>query len=498
MTMSYNKDHLKCKYVSKCNCKPNKNVNPNLECECICKSGYGIYSKGLPHDKNGFVSISELEKYLTALNKQSVFLLNKVAKGGTLKQTDPISAWSNDVPCLLTCDKLPKLCSNRYATQLLEVYAMFLARDKVFKEYDNDGVISDIITHMKTLDKYEGLKPITANTLFRGSGNGVIDGPYISQFLYKDYKEGGIIYDQKYEPYSLKDYMKTMNTAVSAQNGIITETFIAKLPKRYIITGRDLATYVHLDEPYLLFYRTALVLFKEQYDMNPGIPINTNNAPFNNYGKVDVLTSLGTVTRLALLSAWCIKNRTVFLRPEAGGIILERKRLDIEECKNPELSDIIENPLLEMVKDITGNYLLPQVYVEGSPTHPSWVSGHATISGACITILKFFFDGNSNITLYEPDITGSYLVPTDGTSTVSKELNKLASNCGLGRNWAGIHYRMDMHDGILLGERVALKFLKEHICNYPQKFKVKLKLYSGEEVCISSECNQKFSGIEWD
>ena len=37
-------------------------------------------------------------------------------------------------------------------------------------------------------------------------------------------------------------------------------------------------------------------------------------------------------------------------------------------------------------------YLLSQVYPEGSPNHPTYTSGHATVAGACATILKAFFD----------------------------------------------------------------------------------------------------------
>lgn len=37
------------------------------------------------------------------------------------------------------------------------------------------------------------------------------------------------------------------------------------------------------------------------------------------------------------------------------------------------------------------SWLFPMPYVEGSPMHPSYGSGHATVAGACVTILKAFF-----------------------------------------------------------------------------------------------------------
>jgi hypothetical protein len=42
-------------------------------------------------------------------------------------------------------------------------------------------------------------------------------------------------------------------------------------------------------------------------------------------------------------------------------------------------------------------YVLPLVYPEGSPTHPSYPAGHAVIAGACSTIIKAFFDDLATI-----------------------------------------------------------------------------------------------------
>ena len=34
------------------------------------------------------------------------------------------------------------------------------------------------------------------------------------------------------------------------------------------------------------------------------------------------------------------------------------------------------------------NLYLALQYAEGSPTHPSWPSGHAVVAGACVTVIK--------------------------------------------------------------------------------------------------------------
>ena len=97
-----------------------------------------------------------------------------------------------------------------------------------------------------------------------------------------------------------------------------------------------------------------------------------------------------------------------------------------------------------------------------TPPFPAYPSGHATIAGACVTILKAFFDSNaviSNPVVASRD--GTALLPYTGPAlTVGGELNKLAANMSMGRNFAGVHWRSDAIEGILLGEKVALEYLR--------------------------------------
>ena len=100
------------------------------------------------------------------------------------------------------------------------------------------------------------------------------------------------------------------------------------------------------------------------------------------------------------------------------------------------------------------------------------------MAGACATILKAAFDGsalytelprNGAIVTASPD--GTALVPYTGSDagqiTVNGEINKLASNIGQARNFAGIHWRSDADYGMLLGEAVALSILSDQSNNYP-------------------------------
>lgn len=44
-----------------------------------------------------------------------------------------------------------------------------------------------------------------------------------------------------------------------------------------------------------------------------------------------------------------------------------------------------------------GSYLLSQAMSFGSPTHPSYISVHAVIAGACIAVLKAWYDESTVI-----------------------------------------------------------------------------------------------------
>jgi hypothetical protein len=111
-----------------------------------------------------------------------------------------------------------------------------------------------------------------------------------------------------------------------------------------------------------------------------------------------------------------------------------------------------------------GSAFLPQAYPEGSPGHPAYPSGHAAIAGACVTVLKALFDEKRELRFpIQPTRDGKDWEDLDRTlprPTVGGELNKLAANVAVGRNFAGIHWRSDAEQGLRLGESVALAWLK--------------------------------------
>lgn len=54
-----------------------------------------------------------------------------------------------------------------------------------------------------------------------------------------------------------------------------------------------------------------------------------------------------------------------------------------------------------------------------------------------------------------------YCGPDADRLTVGGELNKVATNIGIGRTMAGVHWRTDYNASVLLGEEVAIGVLAE-------------------------------------
>ena len=54
--------------------------------------------------------------------------------------------------------------------------------------------------------------------------------------------------------------------------------------------------------------------------------------------------------------------------------------------------------------------------------------------------------------------------------SVTNELNKLAGNIGMARNLAGIHWRSDHDQALLLGENVALSLLRDQGATFNESF----------------------------
>jgi hypothetical protein len=157
--------------------------------------------------------------------------------------------------------------------------------------------------------------------------------------------------------------------------------------------------------------------------------------------------------------------------------------------------------VLPIIQQTYGSFLLPQAYPEGSPTHPCYPTGHGTVGGACITVLKFFFDGSQKIRPLLTHAGRDVVIPsTDGLSLnsytgadrdnldINGELNKLAYNISFGHGiHAGIHFRSSTYWSILLGEQIALSMLRDRAKSNNEPFTISITKFDGTTATITND-----------
>jgi membrane-associated phospholipid phosphatase len=410
-------------------------IVPNYQC---------IYSKGLPHPDGKTPDQTQIANLVKAIRDKDINLLYQ-----TVSQNPKLV----DVYCILDSELLgrykssfdigtaPSPLSVKGSAELLEVYAMNLLLDVKLSEWSNSSLVSQVIAHLNLVSQPLQNKPVTVDNLFRGDTAGDLIGPYVSQFLYQDLQLGSLPVQQKYQPATEVNYMNTIDSFLSKWSNPIAPVKLSDGNQRYLITLRDCANYIHLDQIWQPFFTAAQVLF------NKGVPMafvsDRPGAKFINLGPVDLFNLMTEATKLAMNSAWMWKYCQLKMRPEEMAYQVHLKKTAGTGLDFPQ--ELLTNPILQMIFDINQNYLLPQVYPEGSPAHPSYPSGHATIAGAMGTILKAFFNVNHLLDAKVPNEDGSALVSYPQQLKVGDEIDKLVSNCGIFRNVAGIHYRSDVN-----------------------------------------------------
>ncbi len=348
------------------------------------------------------------------------------------------------------------------AAEIAEVYWHAVVRDVSYSDYAGSALIDEAVQDLNRFTRFNG---VTTETIFRGETPGDAVGPYISQFLLQDIPFGPSRIPQAYTvPISGTKFMTSYSDWLDVQNGVLPVNGLVFDPTtRYIRNGQDMASYVHTDYSFQEYLHAALIMYNYGADaLNVTNPYTTSSTQtgFVLFGIQHIVDMVARVALSALKAAWFQKwyvHRR--LRPEvmAGRV----HNVKTGNASYPINEKILNSPVLDRVFDENGTYLLPMAFSEGSPTHPSYPAGHATVAGACITILKAFF--NPDFVLPDPVVTSA-----DGTTleaysgpplTINNELNKLAANVSLGRDTAGVHFRSDGIEGMNLGEKVAITML---------------------------------------
>ncbi|WNG18074.1 hypothetical protein [Cystobacter fuscus] len=520
--------------------------HPNNGDEQRYSTRFANYTKGLPHDALGNVSLPAYQQYLSALRTGNPLDFEAIPLGGERKLVNPQAAYAFTLegadPQATAIQPAPRYASNETAGEMDELYWMALARDVNFDEYTTSPLIAAAAQRLNQLRLYRGAKAngvVTPEVIFRADVEGALKGPFLSQFLIKDipYSAGPFVLFRD-EPTGYQtlpqrnlvrpsgddrvtqfaEWLDIQNGRVPTLNGgLIDERDEYEPLRRHIRNARDLTEYVHTDYPLESTLSAALLLARQgdflangNYDPDPKSSFRALDelSPYRQYLKQEAFVTFGNsdaqsaavlVTNTALradwFQKWLVHRR---LRPEEFGghvdnLLAGRQPYPI----NPELLNspvlplvFARNAQLNATRGLSGGgtYLLSQAFPEAAPLHPAYGSGHSTYIGAGVTMLKAFY---SNFPLRNPEVVvddGLALAPYEGGPLMMyDELDKLASNIGVARLFAGVHWRSDHDNVVRLGELYALRTLQDMSRLYNEQFPgFSVRTFGGNTLTITA------------
>ena len=423
----------------------------------------------------------------------------------------------------LAAPPAPALASADEAAEMVELYWASLVRDIPFINWGTDPTIAAAISDLNArfkfyagLPQFEIVPPgftarreprgfptqpmtplgqtpgpannVTLQTVFRGFTRGDQMGPFLSQFIIRDAPYGAQTVPARIQPAVVLDYMMNPTSWLNVQRGCLPPPIQIQPTPRLISNPRDVTRYINFDlitEPYI--NALGLLLMTPDAQRNDGggygIAFDPNNPyahsctqeGFVTFGPTHIISLLNKVAYAAHAHTWWEKwyvHRR--LRPEEfGGWVNFDFRHERDYPIHPVLSTSTVIP--RIAAKTGGYYFLPQAYPEGSPVHPSYTAGHATLAGAAVTILKAFFNDQALLPdPKQPNSTGTVLVPYTGPDanqlTVGGELNKLGANIGFSRQFSGVHWRSDSTASFLRGEDVAISVMEDWGFTYNENF----------------------------
>lgn len=334
------------------------------------------------------------------------------------------------------------------------------------------------------------------------------------------------------------DYLTNWAAWLDAQNGVDFNNLDKfRDRRRFLFSPRDIATYVHYDALYQAYLVACLLMLAEgrHFHNGRGLPEtgSRTRSAFASFGGPHILSLVTEVATRALKAVWRQKwlhHRRA--RPEVLAGLLTLHENDPASIQDPGLKDALAGirslipdailsavaahntaqnittiikPVSTLPSDFpviadTKNYLLPMAFPEGSPTHPAYGAGHATVAGACVTILKAFFDMYEDsgslrkwpldvyVSRKTPATEGGELVKLTPTPdlTLAGELDKLAANIAIARNMAGVHYYTDYYESLRLGERIAVAILEEQMSMYGEPVSLRFPSFDEDDVRVQA------------
>ncbi len=480
----------------------------------------GTYTKGLLQDGIGLVNLNAYDTFKTALARGTFEDFENIITGGPRTQNGPMGSYAftlegsdavqfgngpspkNQIQQVVV-PPAPPLASEAYGTELVEMYWASLMRDVAFTDYALNATANLAAAELSSMPTYAGPRDqqgnVTPDLLFRGGFPGETLGPYVSQCLLIPTSFGAQPLTQQLTTYAAHvDYMTDETTFQQVQNGIDTgqEVQIDSL-LRYLHDGRGLGAYTRVDVLFQAYFVAFMVLNTVGTPRNPGNPYvnSTKQNGFGTFGGPDFAATLTAVARPALNNVWYQKWLLHLRhRPESGGAIVRQMLTGKGNTLMGHVNaNVLNSQAVQSSFDKFADFFLCMAFPEGSPTHPAYPTGHGTVAGACITVLKFFFDGD--FVIPNPVVSSSdglSLVPYTGGDagqlTVNGELNKLAHNISFGHGiHSGIHWRSDTDSSIQLGEAVAISVLQDRARTYRERFTVNLTKIDGTIATISNQ-----------
>jgi hypothetical protein len=479
---------------------------------------YANYTKGLPHNEHGEVVPDAYLQYLRVLNSGAPDRFEQLPTGTPppdfIGFTDPQSGLAYDLEGIDSHQlAMPPCYEFRSAGAMAEIaenYWLAVCRDVPFNDYDSNPTTAAAAADLNQFAAFDGPRDtngqVTTKNLFRGLTPGDLAGPWLSQFLVWDIPYGSQKVPAKvvFGLHADTNYMTDEASYIAVQNGAKPSIVPQPMTPVHIHRGRDLANYVHVDELFQAYLNACLLLITPKNRGGFAVPVSYGNpyktsktqVGFGTLGEPNFKTLVAEVATRALKAVWFEKwfvHRR--LRPEEFGARLHWNLVHgiPYELDGASLA-ALRNGVLNRPEIQQGGYFLPMAFPEGCPTHPSYGAGHATVAGACVTMLKAIFAedttfGQLGITPMQPKRDGSGIEQYQGSDaealTIAGELNKLAANVALARNFAGVHWRSDYTESIKLGEMVATYFLHDYVQTYNENVYFSFTRFDGKKVKIS-------------
>jgi hypothetical protein len=488
----------------------------------------GNYSKALAHDALGVPNLASYQSLLLALTTGDFsdfqnIIVGTPGGGPNAKLISPPSALAFDLEGLDThatvIPPAPSVASAQTGAEQVEHYWGALLRDVPFNDYASNPLVAQAVADINNLSFLKSHKnieypyPVTPENLFRGqiyNGDGNVMGPYVSQFMVQPTFMGVQSLSQQYKtflPGTSNDFMTNPSVYQLIQDGGASGSLTFDPTFRYVRCGRDLAAFTHVDLFYQAYLTAYFVLGTISAPANPGIPYvgSKTQKAGTTWGSNDTPSTMAEMGSRAIKAAcfhkWIVNLR---LRPEEYGALVQARLTGTTPAPQAAAalhSDVLSSAVLPMINATYGSYLLPQAFPEGCPTFPCYPTGHGAVAGACITALKFFYDGTQKIRPLLTAIGRDVVVPSDDGLTlntytgsdadsldINGELSKLAFNISLGHGiHAGIHFRSSSFWSILLGEQVALSVLNDRAKSYAEPFTITITKFDGTLAKISNE-----------